>query len=199
MKKILLAISVALLVTGCGDSPEQLELTKMRMQMDHELRMAKVSQGAQVAQHTEYQPSSYSEPAEYASAPVDGVRNGDDGGSSVMGTVAAVGLGALAGYAASELLDNGHRSYTDSTGRVRYVDKSGREIKKSDYDSYKAANPTKAKISEANQKAKTAINSGATKVVDTSKNVAKKVDQKVVKPVQKKASSYKASSSSKRK
>lgn len=195
MKKILLAMSVALLVTGCGDSQEQLELTKMRMQMDHELRMAKVSQGAQVApqQHTVY-----SEPVEYSHEQPDVVRNDSDGGSSVMGTVAAVGLGALAGYAASELLDNGHRSYADSTGRVRYVDKSGREIKKSDYDSYKAANPTKAKISEANQKAKTAINSGATKVVDASKNVAKKVDQKVVQPVKKKASSYKVSSSSKR-
>ncbi|MGL5014404.1 MAG: hypothetical protein ACRC6V_08980 [Bacteroidales bacterium] len=196
MKKILLAMSVALLVTGCGDSQEQLELTKMRMQMDHELRMAKVSQGAQVAPQ---QHPVYSEPVEYSHEQPDVVRNDSDSGSSVMGTVAAVGLGALAGYAASELLDNGHRSYTDSTGRVRYVDKSGREIKKSDYDSYKAANPTKAKISEANQKAKTAINSGATKVVDTSKNIAKKVDQKVVKPVQKKASSYKASSSSKRK
>lgn len=207
MKKMFLAVSVALLVTGCGSedlTPQQLELTKLRMQQEHELRMARTN-NQQNSQVQYEQPASYSheqqgysEQPHYSSQASGDVRGTDDGGSSILGTVAAVGVGALAGYAASELLDNGHRTYTDSSGRVRYVDKSGREIKKSDYDAYKKANPKSVKLSEANQKAKAAINTGATKVVDTSKNVAKKVDQKVVQPTKKKASSFKKSASSKR-
>lgn len=95
--------------------------------------------------------------------------NQSDSGSSVMSTVGAVAAGALVGYAASELLDNGMRSYTSSDGRTVYVGKDGKEISKSAYEDYRRKNPLKSKVSDANLKSKQMINKGAAKTAEVTK------------------------------
>ena len=227
MKKSLIVLALSTVMFACGGEPEltnaqQFELKKLQMQQDHERNMANVQArterelgytAPQQPQQVSYGDSDYSQPApsSYSDGGYDGVQPAVDGSSDsgIGSTLLAVGAGALAGYAVSELLDDGYRSYSDKSGRTVYVDKSGRQIDKRDYDAYKAKHPTKHKLSEYNQKGKQAINTGATKTVEAGKAVktktveaAKKVDQKVVQPakkaVQKKTSSFKSSSSKRR-
>ena len=236
MKAKLLAIFAGMVLMGCGEAPHDPakaardhEARMMKLQQEHELNMARLQQPQVVhqapAQQVDYGNTDYSQPTQQAYSnggydvvqPTESVSSGSGVGSTLLG----IGAGALAGYAISELLDDGYRSYTDNTGRSVYVDKNGRQIDKRDYDAYKAKHPTKHKLSQYNQQGKQAINTGAAKTVEAGKVVkdktvqaasvaktktveaAKKVDQKVVQPtkkvVQKKTSSFKKSSSSKRK
>lgn len=221
MKK-LVVLSLALSLVACGGDPAEdaraHEARMLKLKQEHELNMARINATQQVQQiapqqQVTYGDSDYSQPAPaaYGNGGYDGVQPAESGSSDsgIGSTILAVGAGALAGYAISELLDDGYRSYSDKSGRTVYVDKNGRQIDKRDYDAYKAKHPTKHKLSEYNQKGKQAINTGAAKTVEAGQAVktktveaAKKVDQKVVQPtkkaVQKKTSSYKSSSSSKR-
>lgn len=222
MKKslVILALSTVLL-GGCGGDPAEdaraHEARMLKLKQDHELNMSRIQANNDRVHQAPQQVASY-EPQYQQSAEsynVDGAAYGGqpaDNGSSDSGigsTILAVGAGALAGYAISELLDDGYRSYTDKSGKSVYVDKNGRQIDKRDYDAYKTKHPTKHKLSSYNQQGKQAVNAGATKTVNAANTVktktvetAKKVDQKVVQPakkaVQKKTSSYKPSSSKRR-
>lgn len=224
MNNKMIALAIAgLFLAGCSDEPEltasqQFELKKLEMQQDHERHMANIQA------RTERElgvPQQYAAPQQQAvyHEPVQSVEQPYQGGSSYGGepsessssdsgigsTLLAVGAGALAGYAVSELLDDGYRSYSDKSGRTVYVDKNGRQIDKRDYDAYKAKHPTKHALSTYNQQGKQAVNTAKTKTVEAASvaktktvEVAKKVDQKVVQPVkktvQKKTSSFKSSS-----
>lgn len=227
MKMKLLAIFAGMVLMGCGGEPEltaaqQFELKKLEMQQNHQRDLARIQANTdrelgapqqyaapqqQAAYHEPVQSAqqSYEGSAAYGGEPVSDVSSD----SGIGGTLLAVGGGMLAGYAISELLDDGYRSYSDKSGRTVYVDKNGRQIDKRDYDAYKAKHPTKHALSSYNQKGKQAINTGATKTVEAGKAVktktveaAKKVDQKVVQPtkqaVKSKTSSYKSSRSSSR-
>lgn len=122
----------------------------------------------------------YREPLQYSNQPVH-AGSDDSSGSSVLGTVGTLAAGAALGYVAGELLDSGHRSYTDSSGNRVYVDKSGKQISQADYERYRRENPVKSKISDANLKSKQAVNSAATKTAEVSKkgyNNAKQATQK---------------------
>lgn len=217
MKKLLILWMAGLLV-ACGEPAltpgQQFELTKLQMIHNHERDLARIQANTQreigyvePQQGTTYEPQ-YAQPAE--SYNVDGAAYGNqsyESGSSdsgIGGTLMAVAGGALAGYAVSELLDDGFRTYTDKSGKSVYVDKNGRQIDKRDYDAYKEKHPTKHKLSTYNQAGKQAVNTGATKTVNAASTVktktveaAKKVDQKVVQPT-KKAVQKKTSSSKRR-
>ncbi|MGL5015293.1 MAG: hypothetical protein ACRC6V_13545 [Bacteroidales bacterium] len=163
------------------------------MQYKHEKDMALISSGvnqpgsvtyvAGNEHNTEVPTPSYNQ---VVSNPDSNVAS--DSGSSILGTVAAVGAGALAGYAISELLDDGYRSYTGSNGRTYYVDSNNREITRSQYESYKKEHPTKHKVSEYNQKGKTLVKAGQEKTVQAATVVKEKTTQAAT-SVQKKVSS----------
>lgn len=227
MKMKLLAIFAGMVLMGCGGEPEltaaqQFELKKLEMQQNHQRDLARIQAntdrelGAPQQYAAPQQQAAYHEPVQSVEQPYQGgsaygsePSESSSSDSGIGSTILAVGAGALAGYAISELLDDGYRSYSDKSGRTVYVDKNGRQIDKRDYDAYKAKHPTKHALSSYNQKGKQAINTGAAKTVEAGKAVqtktveaAKKVDQKVVQPtkkaVAKKTSSFKSSSSSKR-
>lgn len=227
MKGTVMLLAASLALVGCGGEPEltaaqEFELKKLQMVQNHERDLARISAntqrevGYQPVEAQQYGQGNWDERTQTpATAQYNDVgtspdmSQSSDSGSSMLGTVAALGAGALAGYAMSELLDDGHRSYRDSSGRTRYVDGSGKEISSAQYDAYKKKHPTKHKISEYNQKGKAVVNTGAEKTAQAATTVktktvetAKKVDQKVVQPakktVQKKVSSYKSSSSKRR-
>lgn len=184
MKKILLVAVVGLsaLLAGCGDDPEpmtqqQFELKKLQMEQQHELDMAKA-----VNQQTQQpvQDTVYSTPSEqvqyqqgYDSAPPP-AEESSGLGSAALGAVA----GLAAGYAMSELLDDGWRSYTNNSGQTVYYDRSGRQVNKGAYDSYKRKNPTRHKISSYNQRGKTFVNTAKSKTVSGYNKAATKVKQK---------------------
>ena len=224
MKKSLIILALSTVLFACGGDPEltnaqQFELKKLQMQQDHERNMANVQARtdrelghASPQQVASYEPQ-YSQPAQqhyddgaaYGGQPAES----SSSDSGIGSTLLAVGAGALAGYAVSELLDDGYRSYTDKSGKSVYVDKNGRQINQSDYEAYKKKHPTKHKLSTYNQQGKQAVNTGATKTINAANTVktktaevAKKVDQKVVQPVkkgvQKQSSSSKSSSSKRR-
>lgn len=202
MKKLIMVALATVTLAGCGDPTTQareFELKKLALQQSHELQMARIQatpnqQGVVYeGAGNEYHPSpSAPQPVDYGASDSNPVNNGSE--SSLLGTVATLGAGALAGYAISELLDDGHRSYTDNQGRTRYVDGSGKEISSQQYNEYKKKHPTKHNLSQYNQKGKAVVNTAKAKTVEA----AKKVDQKAVQPakkiVQKKTSSYKSSS-----
>lgn len=211
MKKTLLAIFAGLALMGCGGEPEltaaqQFELKKLEMQQDHQRDLARIQANTERAighapevryegAGNEYSTvSSAPQPTDYGVGDSGTSSNGSE--SSILGTVAALGAGALAGYAVSELLDDGHRSYTDDKGRTRYVNGSGKEISAAQYNEYKKKHPTKHSISQYNQKGKAVVNTGKVKTVEAAKTVNKKVVQPTKQAVQKKTSSYKRSSSS---
>lgn len=217
MKKSLVILALSTVLFACGGDPAEdarnHEARMLKLQQDHELNMSRIqANNDSVHQATQqvapYEPQ-YSQPTGQHN--VDGASYGNQSvessssDSGIGSTLLAVGAGALAGYAVSELLDDGYRSYTDKSGKSVYVDKSGKQIDKRDYEAYKAKHPTKHKLSTVNQQGKQAINTGATKTVNAANTVktktaevAKKVDQKVVQPVKKKTSSYKSSSSKRR-
>lgn len=199
MKKLIMVALATVTLAGCGDpttEAREYELKKLALQQSHELQMAQIQSNVghvpevryEGSRNEHYSPPPAAEPVNYGPNDSMPVNNGSE--SSLLGTVATLGAGALAGYAISELLDDGHRSYTDNQGRTRYVDGSGKEISSQQYNEYKKKHPTKHNLSQYNQKGKAVVNTAKTKTVEA----AKKVDQKVVKPVQKKASSYKSSS-----
>lgn len=185
MKKILLVavVGLSVLLSGCGDDPEpmtqqQFELKKLQMEQQHEIDMAKI---ANTPVSEPQQDASYSVPSEqvqpqmqqgYESAPPAEESSGI--GSAALGAVA----GLAAGYAMSELLDDGWRSYTNNSGQTVYYDRSGNQVNKSAYDSYKRKNPTRHKISSYNQKGKTFVNTAKNKTVSSYNNTATKVKQK---------------------
>ena len=190
-KKIMLVgfVGLSILLTACGEpdlTPSQkFEMDKLRLTQQHELDMARVQSPVvqQVAPQQEVQQNGQGNWDEHTQTPVSdeyndvgygsGSNEPSSSGSSVLGTVAAVGAGALAGYAVSELLDDGHRSYTDSNGRTRYVNGSGKEISNSQYDAYKKKHPTKHKLSQYNQKGKTAVATAKNKTVTTATKAKK--------------------------
>lgn len=224
MKKILVVAFAGMILVGCGDPAAEARNHQLRMQesqQKHELEMARIQAGVGTAAPIQQ----YSAPQQQAvhHEPVQSVEQPYQGGAAYGGepsessgsdsgigsTILAVGAGALAGYAISELLDDGYRSYSDKSGRTVYVDKNGRQIDKRDYDAYKAKHPTKHALSTYNQQGKQAVNTAKTKTVEAASvaktktvEAAKKVDQKVVQPVkktvQKKISSFKSSSSKRR-
>lgn len=185
MKKILIVglIGLSTFLVGCGDEPEtmtqqQFELKKLQMEQQHEIDMAKiantpVSEPQQNASYSalpeqeQYQTTQGYEP----SAPTE---ESSGIGSAALGAVA----GLAAGYAISEMLDDGWRSYTNSSGQTVYYDRSGRQVNKSAYDSYKRKNPTRHKISSYNQKGKTFVNTAKRKTVSGYNQAATKVKQK---------------------
>lgn len=185
MKKILIVglVGLSALLVGCGDEPEsmtqqQFELKKLQMEQQHEIDMAKI---ANTPVGEPQQNANYSAPPEqvypqttqeYQSAPP--AEDSSGVGSAALGAVA----GLAAGYAISELLDDGWRSYTNNSGQTVYYDRSGRQVNKSVYDSYKRKNPTKHKISSYNQKGKNFVNKAKNKTVSSYTSAAKKVNQK---------------------
>lgn len=213
MKIKLLAIFAGIALMGCGGEPEltaaqQFELKKLEMQNNHQRDLARIQANTERtighAPEVRYEgggneyitPAPAPQPVDYGVNGSSAVNNSSE--SSLLGTVATLGAGALAGYAISELLDDGHRSYTDNQGRTRYVDGSGKEISSQQYNEYKKKHPTKHNLSQYNQKGKAVVNTAKTKTVETAKKVDQKVVQPVKKTVQKKASSYKSSSSKRR-
>lgn len=210
MKKLIMVALATVTLFGCSDPADghrEHEIKKLAMQQQHEQEMARIQANVNhvpgvryEGTGNEYHPSpSAPQPVDYGTHDSNPVDNGSE--SSLLGTVATLGAGALAGYAISELLDDGHRSYTDNQGRTRYVDGSGKEISSQQYNEYKKKHPTKHNLSQYNQKGKAVVNTAKTKTVEAASvaktktvEAAKKVDQKVVKPVQKKVSSYKSSS-----
>lgn len=185
MKKILIVglIGLSTFLVGCGDEPEpmtqqQFELKKLQMEQQHEIDMAKI---ANTTVGEPQQNATYSVPSEqvqsqmqqgYEYAPPAEESSGV--GSAALGAVA----GLAAGYAISELLDDGWRSYTNNSGQTVYYDRSGRQVNKSAYDSYKSKNPTRHKISSYNQKGKTFVNTAKKKTVSGYNSAATKVKQK---------------------
>lgn len=153
MKKLLLIgiVGLSSMLVGCSEpeqlSQQQFELKKLQMEQQHELDMAKiantpVNQPQQVA--TTATPS-YQEQEQqgYGYEPAPTTEESSGLGSAALGAVA----GLAAGYAMSELLDDGYRSYTNSNGQSVYYDRNGRQIDRNAYDAYKRKNPTRHKIS----------------------------------------------------
>ncbi|MGL5567051.1 MAG: hypothetical protein ACRDC4_15105, partial [Plesiomonas sp.] len=143
----------------------------------HELRMKREEVRAQqgiVVVNEESNPQVQAAPQApvHTQVPNSNEHNGSD--SSILGTVAAVGAGALAGYAVSGLLDNGYRTYSDGSGRTRYLDSNNREISRAQYEDYRAANPTSTKLSDANQKGKELVKTGQQKTMQASQLVKEK-------------------------
>ncbi|MGL5567032.1 MAG: hypothetical protein ACRDC4_15010, partial [Plesiomonas sp.] len=162
MKVIVLALASVFMV-GCSDDPAEEarrhEANMLRLKQEHELNMAKL-QVQPVQQQVNHGNIDYSQPAQqaYSNGGYDVVQPAESSSSDsgIGSTLLGIGAGALAGYAISELLDDGYRSYTDNTGRSVYVDKNGRQIDKRDYDAYKAKHPTKHQLSQYNQQGKQA-------------------------------------------
>lgn len=181
MKKILLigVIGLSAFLVGCSPDPEPMtqqlfELKKLEMEQQHELEMAKAT-----IQQTN-QGTTYSAPPEqvqyqqgYDSSPPPPQEESSGIGSAALGAVA----GLAAGYAMSELLDDGWRSYTNNSGQTVYYDRSGRQVDKGSYDTYKNKNPTRHKLSSYNQKGKSLVNTAKDKTVTGYKYSATKVNQ----------------------
>ncbi|MGL4518213.1 MAG: hypothetical protein ACRCUJ_00555 [Phocaeicola sp.] len=205
MKKKLLTVFVSgvviMVATGCDSAPslnqqQEFELKKLKMAQDHELKMKQQEavamgravgvtshEGSWETYNQPVVPNPPEQPVHTTAAANQGVQVPDstqpvDSGSSILGTVAAVGAGALAGYAVSGLLDNGHRSYSDNAGNTRYVDNNGREISRTEFENHRAKSPIQTKASDLNQKGQAAVKTGQQKTVQAVQTVKQKVAPK---------------------
>lgn len=189
IKKAIISIAVVGLLSGCEDAGPSLnqqqafDLKKLEMEQKHELEMKKIETIGVSTHESSWETYNQVPQAVPANVPAAIPNSPEpvDNGSSLLGTVAAVGAGALAGYAVSGLLDNGYRSYSDNSGNTRYIDSGGKEISRTQFESYRRDNPTQSKISDANQKAQAAVKTGQQKTVQAAKTVTQKV-QSTVRP-----------------
>ncbi|UIW10509.1 hypothetical protein PQC38_gp033 [Aeromonas phage BUCT695] len=190
MKKIALigVAACAALLSACGGedltAEQKFELRKMEIQKQQAVEVARANQQPVTYQRSQeytvderdpvYVPQA--EPQSYSSGVNAQYNQGggyssntapSESGSSVMGTVGTLAAGALAGYVASELLDDGYRKYSDDRGRPFYVDNRGVKISQSQYLNHKKTHPVKSKLSDYNQKGKSVINKASTTVSKT--------------------------------
>ena len=164
----------ALLLVGCGDKSE------LELKLEHERQMALIEvqkiKAANPSQHTyveneyEYEAptyssddsnyaTEYSDVSQVSQVPQQAVQQGQTTGSGYSGTdmLLAGGTALAAGYAISQLLDNGMKSYQDDRGVTHYTDKSGKPISKAKYDEAKKTSKVtqvKEKVKAAGSKAK---------------------------------------------
>lgn len=180
----LLMLSLGATLVGCGDETEltqaqKFELMKMEKQHEHEEAMGRINR--QDANQQNYSqslsgdggvessvgnesPETYSD--EYQDRQSGNGSNSDSGSGSFLGGVLA---GAAAGYITSELLDDGYRSYTDSSGKSVYVDASGNKISDSQYKEHKKSHPVKSKVRETKDSLKKKAKSGYSKTKTAAK------------------------------
>ena len=99
-----------------------------------------------------------------------------DGGLGWGSVALGVGAGAIAAYAATELLNNGMKSYKDDRGNTHYTDKDGKPVTKAAYEDHKKKNPKTTMIQEKAAGMKQSVSNGAanmkTKAVETKDRVA---------------------------
>lgn len=232
MKKLMLLLATAVALAGCGEKSElELRLEHERAMAQIEVQKIKAANQVSDTYNVEYEyeinDGGYSEPTVYdqvsqtsqrvstipSQASTAPVEQGYSGGDVLLGAAA----GALAGYAASEMLNNGMKTYTDTKGNTVYVDKNGKQVSKEQYDAYKKANPKttklREKVSDAKVKAKelgTKAKAKTKEKYQQAKNsktgrkvqaAAKKAERKVkqkAKQYKSKSSGYKSSSSKRR-
>lgn len=228
MKKLLIVLATVVALAGCGDKSE------LELKLEHERAMAqievqKIKAANQVADtyyiENEYEYEVNEDGQRYSSSPsqasidssetyshetpvqsVQQTTSGFSGGEMAVGMLA----GAAAGYMASEMLNNGMKSYTDEKGNTHYTDKNGKPVSKQAYEDHKKKNPKttklREKVSVAKDKAKSIGSSVKQKAKDkynkakNSKPVrnAKAVAKKTQRKAKQKYNSYKSKSSSKR-
>lgn len=164
---IFLAVTgLGLALSGCSDEPKSTELTG---DQKYQLEMARIKQGTPNVQY-QLPPSTqqneyvrqedvpYSEQLSVqSSVDVGSSSSNVDNGMST-GSAVAVGLlgGAVAGYMASSLLDDGWSSGYDSRGNLSYRNSRNEIVSESAFQSHKKQHPVKRAISKANLKSKLA-------------------------------------------
>lgn len=170
----------AILLTGCGEDAATVEHNRqmeiLKQEQEFQLKMKALEHGHSVPSVTQsastgdqhegsYADSSQTEYQGGGSSPsYDGSGDsGYSGGDMVLGAL----TGALAGYAMSEMLDNGYRTATNSSGRTIYIDGAGKEVSQSDYNKAKKTYGVKQKAKDFGKKA-----------VDKTKQVASTVKEK---------------------
>jgi hypothetical protein len=122
--------------------------------------------GSEATQSQAYQESAPVEQGTEVSQPAAKSEDSGFGAGSML--LAAAG-GALAGYAASEMLSNGMQEFTDSDGNTKYYDKkTGKEVSKSQYETAKKTSKV-TKIKDAAKTAGTKTKELAKKGVDKTK------------------------------
>ncbi|EHM6953352.1 hypothetical protein KGV31_002151 [Vibrio parahaemolyticus] len=199
MNKSIIAITLTTLLAGCGE-PSEYEQQKelMLLKQNHELLMERekakqIAAEKQVSNtyieneyETEYnggynnaipneiQDTAYSSSSDHSASNVSSNESGFSGGEMLL----AAGAGALAGYAASEMLSNGMQQVTDSNGNVRYIDtKTKKEVSKEQYETAKKT----SKVTTLKEKSKELANKAKDKtkaVVEKAKPKAKALKEK---------------------
>lgn len=76
-----------------------------------------------------------------------------DSGFGAGSMLLAAAGGALAGYAANEMLSNGMKSYQDDNGNTKYTDKDGRPVTQAQYEEKKKT----SKVTKLKEKAKAGV------------------------------------------
>jgi hypothetical protein len=224
MNKLLIAVLGSLVLVGCGEKSElELKLEHERAMAQIEVQKIKAANQVSDTYNVEYEyeidDRGYSEPIVYdetprssmdvstlhSQAPSVPVEQGYSGGEMLAGVAA----GALAGYAANEMLNNGMKTYTDNKGNTVYVDKNGKQISKEQYNAYKKKNPKATKLREKvsnakdkakvlGTKAKDKVKAGYQKAKDS--KTGRKVQaaaKKTQRKVKQKANKYKAKAKAK--
>lgn len=220
---LLLATAVAL--AGCGDKSElELKLEHERAMAQIEVQKIKAANQVSDTYNVEYEyeidDRGYVEPEVYNSVPspstnISGlpsqistvpVDQGFSGGDMALGVAA----GALAGYAANEMLNNGMKTYTDTKGNTVYVDKNGKQVSKEQYNAYKKKHPKTTKLREKVSNAKVKAKELGTKAKAKTKEKYQQAKnskagrktqaayKKAKRKVKQKASKYKSKSTKRR-
>lgn len=184
-KNIIIGSILAITLVACNDTDEltqaqKFELLKMEKQHEHEETMGRINRQDQ-QQHvysSTVSPSDRSdsgsfeavENTDYSGESVgqhSDVRTSDSSGGSFLAGALA---GAAAGYITSELLDDGWRSYTDSSGKTVYMDSKGVRKSSSEYSKHKASHPVKSVGRETKESLKKKASSAYSKTKSTAKN-----------------------------
>lgn len=172
MKKLIIALVTASFLVGCGDDKFDQEKEMLAMKLAHEREMARIEVSKTQAanqpenvyniEHEYEMPESNSNYSDSTSSVSQGTMpsapstpsasTSTESGYSGTDMILAAGAGALAGYAVSEMLDNGMKSYKDESGKTHYVDsKTGKPVTKEAYENAKkTSNVTKFKESAKN-------------------------------------------------
>lgn len=165
MKQLLIALlGCTVFLTGCGEdklTPEQ-ELAKQRLEYEHIQKMAEIKALEKqnlIAQ--EYVTQETQQAQEFSATTPTYQEQDNDLALGLLG-------GAVAGYMASELLDDGWSRGYDSYGRETYYDKDRRPVSRSSYLSHsKTRTVTKSMPKET-------LKTKLTKFKEKSKAVTKK-------------------------
>lgn len=128
------------MLTGCGE-PSEAELAQKRMQLEHEAKMAEIKAQLEIAKiqsgnytieqaQAEYEQQGQQAYTQTYQNQMQQAYQQDSSGDLAVGLLG----GAVMGYMASELLDNGWSSGYDSYGRTTYYDNNHRPVSMEKYN-----------------------------------------------------------------